>query len=113
GNELSIWTSIIDESATEVKDDLKGSIFNNGLEQNYPNPFNPSTYITYSIARSGFTTLRIYNILGEIITELVNGVQNAGRYTIRFSDKNLSSGIYFYKLSSGEFSSVQKMLLIR
>ncbi|MDP4174356.1 MAG: T9SS type A sorting domain-containing protein [Bacteroidota bacterium] len=113
GNELSIWTSIIDESATKVEGDLKGFNFYNRLEQNFPNPFNPSTYITYSIARSGFITLRIYNILGKIVTELVNGVQNAGRYTIRFSDKNLPSGIYFYRLSSGEFSSVQKMLLIR
>ena len=83
------------------------------LEQNYPNPFNPSTVIKYSIPENGFVTLVVYNLLGEKVASLVNGVQEAGRYEISFDASNLASGIYVYSLKSGSFSSVKKMLLMK
>ena len=83
------------------------------LEQNYPNPFNPSTSIKYSIPEGGFVTLDVYNLLGEKVTSLVNGVQEAGRYEINFDASNLASGIYVYSLRSGSFNLVKKMLLMK
>jgi hypothetical protein len=83
------------------------------LEQNYPNPFNPSTVIKYSIPENGFVTLDVYNLLGEKVGSLVNGVQEAGRYEINFDASNLASGIYVYSLKAGSFTSVKKMLLMK
>ena len=83
------------------------------LEQNYPNPFNPSTVIKYSIPENGFVTLDVYNLLGEKVASLVNGVQDAGRYEIRFDASKLASGIYVYSLKSGSFNSDKKMLLMK
>ncbi|UCH64705.1 MAG: T9SS type A sorting domain-containing protein, partial [Ignavibacterium sp.] len=83
------------------------------LEQNFPNPFNPSTVIKYSIPHDGFVTLDVFNLLGEKVASLVNGIQKAGRYEINFDASNLASGIYVYNLKSGNFSSVRKMLLMR
>jgi hypothetical protein len=83
------------------------------LEQNYPNPFNPGTVIKYSIPENGFVTLVVYNLLGEKVASLVNGVQDAGRYEISFDASNLASGIYVYSLKSGSFNSVKKMLLMK
>ena len=83
------------------------------LEQNYPNPFNPGTVIKYSIPENGFVTLDVYNLLGEKVASLVNGVQEAGRYEIGFDASSYTSGIYVYSLKSGSFNSVKKMLLIK
>ncbi len=83
------------------------------LEQNYPNPFNPSTVIKYSIPENGFVTLDVYNLLGEKVASLVNGVQDAGRYEISFDASKLASGIYVYSLKSGSFNSDKKMLLMK
>jgi|GEM_PF-5031973 len=89
------------------------------LEQNYPNPFNPSTKIKYSIPRSTEfysvpqTTLKVYDLLGNEIATLVNEAQKAGNYEVNFVAKNLSSGIYFYRLQSGSFSQTQKLLLLK
>jgi hypothetical protein len=83
------------------------------LKQNYPNPFNPSTTIEYSIPKNGLVKLVVYDILGKEVATLVNDVKIAGNYLIDFNASNLTSGIYFYKISSGEFSSVKKMLLIK
>ncbi len=85
------------------------------LSQNYPNPFNPSTKINFSIPRPGFTSLIIYDALGKEITRIVNESLNAGSYEFEFSaDKHgLSSGVYFYKLISGDFSKIKRMVLIK
>nr|MCU0406331.1 T9SS type A sorting domain-containing protein [Ignavibacteriaceae bacterium] len=84
-----------------------------GLEQNYPNPFNPSTTIKYSISENGFVKLSVYNLLGEEVTTLVNNEQKAGRYEVNFNAKELSSGIYMYRLESNNFLSIKKMILIK
>jgi hypothetical protein len=83
------------------------------LNQNYPNPFNPSTRISYSIAEDAHVSLRVYDIMGAEITELVNQKQSAGVYEIQFDASNLSSGMYFYKLSAGDFTSIKKMTLLK
>ncbi len=83
------------------------------LYQNYPNPFNPTTVISYQLPAEGFVKLIIYDQLGREITTLVNKAQNAGSYKINFDGSSLTSGIYFYKLTWGSFSSTRKMLLLK
>lgn len=83
------------------------------LSQNYPNPFNPLTVIRYSLAEESFVTLKIFNILGKEVASLVNGFQKNGSYEIKLNsrDYNLSSGVYFYTLNAGEYSSTRKMII--
>ncbi|TFB10246.1 T9SS type A sorting domain-containing protein [Candidatus Marinimicrobia bacterium MT.SAG.2] len=83
------------------------------LSQNYPNPFNPTTTLSYAIPRSGDVTLIIYNILGEEIISLVNEFKSAGRYEITWDASAQSSGIYFYRLKSGDFEETKKMVLLK
>ncbi len=83
------------------------------LEQNYPNPFNPTTVINFTIPKAGITTLSVYNVLGQKVTELVNKELPAGRHKYTFDASNLTSGIYFYKLKSNDYSAVKKMMLIK
>jgi len=83
------------------------------LAQNFPNPFNPSTLITYSIPTSSNVILKIYNVLGKLITTLVNENQEAGSYKVNFDAGVLSNGIYFYKIQAGNYTAVKKMLLLK
>ncbi len=83
------------------------------LSQNYPNPFNPSTRINYSLPHSSKVTLKVYDILGNEIKTLVNKEQNAGIYEVEYDSKGLSSGIYFYRIVTDEFSETKKMILMR
>jgi len=83
------------------------------LDQNYPNPFNPSTVINFSIPSAGLTTLKVYNILGQEVATLVNKELTAGAYQFEFNANNLSSGVYFYKLQSKDYSEVRKMMLMK
>jgi hypothetical protein len=83
------------------------------LSQNYPNPFNPTTNIRYQIANNSFVTLKIYDLLGREIETLVSEKQNAGTYITQFNGEQLSSGVYFYKLTAGDFSDVKRMLFIK
>ncbi len=94
---------------------------NYSLSQNYPNPFNPSTEINFSIPNDGIVQLKIFNILGQEISTLVNRYEHAGTYQIKFNAANLPSGIYLYRLdvinnntnSIVNFSEVKKMLLLK
>ena len=83
------------------------------LYQNYPNPFNPITQIKYSIVEDGLVTLKVYDVLGREITTLVNEEKQAGTYTVQFDASDLSSGIYFYSITTGAFYQTKKMILIR
>ncbi len=83
------------------------------LNQNYPNPFNPSTKISYSLVEKGFVTFKIFDILGKEIATIVNKEQGQGNYSIDFDASNLASGVYLYKLQTGQFVSTKKMLLMK
>jgi hypothetical protein len=83
------------------------------LEQNYPNPFNPSTTIKYQVQKTGNVTLKIFDILGRDIITLVNENKREGFYEVRFDASKIPSGVYIYRLSSNEFTSSKKMLLIK
>ncbi len=83
------------------------------LSQNYPNPFNPSTVISFSIPNASITKLSVYNILGQEVATLVNKELSAGSYKFEFNANSLTSGIYFYKLQSNNYSQVKKMMLIK
>lgn len=83
------------------------------LNQNYPNPFNPSTKISFAIPKSGFVNLKIYDMTGREITNLVNEQLQTGSYEVDFNASHLSSGVYYYKLTSGNFSEVKKMMLVK
>ncbi len=84
-----------------------------GLEQNYPNPFNPVTKIRFDIPVSSFVKLAVYDLLGKEISVLVNNELNAGMYEVDFDASSLSSGIYFYKLSSDNYTSIKKMAVVK
>jgi hypothetical protein len=84
-----------------------------GLAQNYPNPFNPSTEISFTLAKSEKVKLSVYNLLGKEVAVLVNGMRNAGSQTVTFDAKNLSSGVYFYKLEAGSTVLAKKMMLLK
>ena len=83
------------------------------LAQNYPNPFNPLTTIVYEIPVGGPVTLKVYNVLGQEVQTLVQDVQSAGKYTVRFDASSMSTGVYFYSLNAAQFRSVKKMLLLK
>ncbi len=83
------------------------------LEQNYPNPFNPATVISFSIPKSGFVELNVYNTLGEMVAELIHKNMEVGNYQINFDASKLTSGIYFYSISVNGFTQVKKMNLIK
>jgi hypothetical protein len=85
------------------------------LEQNYPNPFNPSTIIRYSIKASSLVSLKVYNVLGKEVAVLMNENKQPGEYEVDFSAGkfNLVSGIYFYKMTAGSFTSIKKMVLLK
>ena len=83
------------------------------LLQNYPNPFNPATTIGYELPKASHITLKVYNILGQEVTVLVDGEEPPGFHTARFNGGNLSSGVYFYRLQTGGFNSTKDMIFIK
>jgi hypothetical protein len=92
-------------------DEILVNSFN--LEQNYPNPFNPSTTINYSLAERTPVTLKVYDVLGKEVANLVNTTQEAGDHSINFNASQLASGLYIYTLSAGDFTSSKKMMLLK
>jgi hypothetical protein len=88
-------------------------VYNYSLEQNYPNPFNPTTSISYSLAERSDVTLKIYDVLGNEISTLINTTQEAGKHSINFDASKLSSGLYIYTLNAGNFTSSRKMMLLK
>lgn len=83
------------------------------LNQNFPNPFNPNTVISYSVAKAEKVELRVYDMLGKEVQTLVNDVKNPGSYNVVFNAANLSSGVYFYRLTAGSFTDIKKMTLVK
>jgi hypothetical protein len=83
------------------------------LSQNYPNPFNPVTNIKFDIPKQGHVSLKVYDILGKELINLVNEVKPAGSYLVDFDGSNLASGVYYYRIEAGSYISVKKMILIK
>jgi len=83
------------------------------LSQNYPNPFNPNTTISFSIPQKSDVSVKIYDILGNEVTTLVNETREAGRYNVNFNASNYSSGVYFYTIKAGNFNETKKMTLLK
>ncbi|MBI5402068.1 MAG: T9SS type A sorting domain-containing protein [Ignavibacteriae bacterium] len=83
------------------------------LSQNYPNPFNPVTKISYSLVKTQFVTLKIYSTAGKEVATLVNERKSGGDYEVTFNTEGLSSGIYFYRITAGDFSDTKKMVLVK
>jgi hypothetical protein len=84
------------------------------LLQNYPNPFNPETVIKFSVEQTGLTSVELYNVLGQRVATLFSGVAEAGQYyQVRLNGANLSSGVYFYRVQSGNWTDLKKMILLK
>jgi len=108
--------TLIKNGTTKIENDFHGSVpIEYRLDQNYPNPFNPSTVISYQLANSSHVSIKVFDVFGKEIATLVNDYQQAGIHSSKFSifNSQLSSGIYFYRLSTGNFVSTKKMLLIK
>jgi len=93
-----------------IDDNIPGEF---SLSQNYPNPFNPSTKIGFTIAEAGFTSLKVYDVLGNEVAILLSEDKSVGEYEIDFNGDGLTSGIYFYQLKAGSFIETKKMILLR
>ncbi|HMD13306.1 MAG TPA: T9SS type A sorting domain-containing protein, partial [Bacteroidota bacterium] len=83
------------------------------LAQNYPNPFNPVTRIEYQVPKTAVVTIKVYNVLGQEVSTLVNSVKTAGYYQASFGGAQYSTGIYFYRMSAGSFVSTKKMVYLK
>ena len=115
-NKLSVWTADITDAKLDVTSVSTATkiVKNYSLYQNYPNPFNPSTIISYSLPQRSYVSIKIYDVLGNKITELYKGAQQAGVHEVEFvPDENLSSGIYFYEITTPKYRAVNKMMLLK
>lgn len=120
------WTSVYEKRfvgdyatgsilvVTDVAPEKYGSVpVDMALLQNYPNPFNPTTEIRFSLPRSEWTTLKVYNLLGQEVAVLAQGVMQAGEYAFRFDGSRLTSGMYFYRLATASQTITKRMILVR
>ncbi|HOD66261.1 MAG TPA: T9SS type A sorting domain-containing protein, partial [candidate division Zixibacteria bacterium] len=83
------------------------------LAQNYPNPFNPTTTISFTLPTPGDVTLEVFNVLGQRVAVLASGPYGAGTHHVEWNASGVSSGVYLYRLSAGEFTETRKMLLVK
>ena len=101
------------QTKTSVNENKLDKIEEYSISQNYPNPFNPMTTITYTLPEKAHVEISVFNSLGEEIAKLVNEDHNAGKYKVVWNAQNYSSGIYYYNLKTGNFTSTHKMLLLK
>jgi len=99
--------------AEEENEIINNEPYKYNLLQNFPNPFNPSTMIDYTIAKNEQVQIKVFDLIGREIVTLVNEMQVPGSYNVTFNAKNLSSGIYFYRISAGSFTDVKRMVLVK
>jgi hypothetical protein len=116
-NKYDAWD--FDKRLPTAIEDTPGSLpFTYSLEQNYPNPFNPETTIQYSLAKPGHVTLTVYNLMGQKVKTLIDKSQPAGKYNASWNGRNdqgnpVTTGVYFYRINSGDFNRVKKLLLLK
>jgi uncharacterized protein (DUF362 family) len=113
GNRVMGLKFVATGTGTGVNDKYASAISSFELKNNYPNPFNPTTTITFQLAKAGSVSLRVYDITGRVLATLVDGEKAAGSYSVPWTASNISSGVYFYKLTAGNFSQVKKMVLMK
>ncbi len=102
-----------DEDDQLQSDDNPNDLSETKLFGNYPNPFNPTTSIQYQLTEPGFVTLKVYNMLGQTVAELVNEMKEPGKYSVTFDASSLSSGTYIYEIKVNNFRKTQKMMLVK
>ncbi len=105
-NLVENYPTAVNESTSNIPEKYE-------LFQNYPNPFNPTTTITYSLPKNSFVTLTIYDLLGREVATLVNEEKHSGTYKVTWNAQNKPSGIYFYKITAGGYSKINKMILLK
>jgi hypothetical protein len=108
-----VWRRPLSEMVTSVKEAQTSLPDGYSLQQNYPNPFNPSTTIRFSLPKSGYITLKVYDIVGREVETLVDGDRAAGGYSVEWTPDNLASGVYLYRLEAGSFTETKKLVLQR
>ena len=107
-----MWRRPLSE-ITPVQEEHTEVPYKSELQQNYPNPFNPSTTITFSLSRPGFTTLKLFDMVGREVATLISQNLPAGLHRTKWDASKLTSGIYFYRLQVGAFSQTKKFVLLR
>jgi hypothetical protein len=105
--------TIVRKGVTDVSENSNSRINSPFLMQNYPNPFNPVTTINYQISETSLVTLKIYDTLGREITTLVNKQLSPGNYSVKFNGSSLPSGLYLYKLTTANYTSTRKLILLK
>ena len=104
-------TAVFEEETVGIDNELIPKEYS--LSQNYPNPFNPNTTINFALKNPGRTTLKLYDLMGRQVATLFDQEMNAGFHSIAFNDRTLASGMYFYRIVSGDFVATRKMLLMK
>jgi hypothetical protein len=109
------WMNNDDNYGEEFGNTPPGALIptESGISEAYPNPFNPTTAISYQLPTSRFVNLTVYDVAGNKVAELVNGMRDAGTYQVTFDGSNLASGVYLYKLTAGEYTATSKMVLMK
>mgnify|MGYP002623368365 CR=1 FL=1 len=100
------------DNATSITG-TNGTVHGYSLAQNYPNPFNPTTVINFSIPVNGFVELKVYDLTGRLVKTLLNDMKSAGTYNVEFNAEEIPSGVYFYKITTDNFTEVKKMMLLK
>lgn len=114
GNGGEVYNIFIDTSDVPLSSGNQSTVPGScRLHQNYPNPFNPSTQINYDIPKEGFVNISIYDVLGRKVSALVDKLHRSGKYSVIFNAEALSSGVYYYKITSGEFTDTKKLIFIK
>jgi uncharacterized delta-60 repeat protein len=114
GESRAVYTTIkYSQTTTGVKQVTLGMPEKYSLEQNYPNPFNPATVIRYSLPVTSYTTLKIYNVLGQEVATLVNEMKQLGSYEVTWDASGMASGVYLYRLQAGNYIDTKKLILLK
>jgi hypothetical protein len=110
-DDIACWENNLPTGVEDTRS--TGDILSSCLLQNYPNPFNPSTTIKYDLPKDLRVTLKVFNVLGQEVATLVNEEQKAGYRSVEWNAAGVASGVYFYRLDAGSFTSVKKLLLLK